>query len=160
VALTSNLWDGNVPSLGNSWEPGKSKTAAVILVNYKKCSSLHDIILEICFCIYTQVMAYEEFNGSVYNSVRLCSCDQNSKWPTFSPTIAKIEHNLIDLCYINMILFCTYPCFAISDNHRNHSYDAWLLKPITIQTGRDFILKYVSATMLSLFLSVSIWART
>ena len=33
VSLNSNLWDGNAPSLGNSWEPQKSKMAAVILVN-------------------------------------------------------------------------------------------------------------------------------
>ena len=31
--------DGNAPSLGKSWEPRKSKMAAVILVNYKMCSS-------------------------------------------------------------------------------------------------------------------------
>ena len=34
VSLNSNPWDGNAPSLGNSWEPRKSKMAAVILVNY------------------------------------------------------------------------------------------------------------------------------
>ena len=33
VSLNSNPWDGNAPSFGNSWEPGKSKIAAVILVN-------------------------------------------------------------------------------------------------------------------------------
>ena len=33
--MNSNPWDGNAPSLGNSWEPRKSKMAAVILVNYK-----------------------------------------------------------------------------------------------------------------------------
>ena len=33
VSLNSNPWDGNAPSLGNSWEPRKSKMAAVILVN-------------------------------------------------------------------------------------------------------------------------------
>ena len=31
VSLNSNPWDGNAPSLGNSWEPRKSKMAAVIL---------------------------------------------------------------------------------------------------------------------------------
>ena len=33
VSLNSNPWDGNAPSLGNSWDPRKSKMAAVILVN-------------------------------------------------------------------------------------------------------------------------------
>ena len=28
------------------------------------------------FCTYTHAMSYEEFNGTIYNSVRLCSCDQ------------------------------------------------------------------------------------
>ena len=45
VSLNSNPWDGNAPSLGNSWEPRKSKMAVVILVNYKMCSSLHYIML-------------------------------------------------------------------------------------------------------------------
>ena len=45
VSLNSNPWDGNAPSLGNSWEPRQSKMAAVILVNYKMCSSLHYIML-------------------------------------------------------------------------------------------------------------------
>ena len=70
--------------------------------------------------IIFRALAYEEFNGTDYNSVRLCSCDQNSKWPPFSPTIAKIEHNLIDLCYINIILFCPYPGFIIPLVQRNH----------------------------------------
>ena len=45
VSLNSNPWEGNAPSLGNSWEPGKFKMAAVIMVNYKMCSSLHYIRL-------------------------------------------------------------------------------------------------------------------
>ena len=45
VSLNSNPWDGNAPSLGNSWEPRKSKMAAVILINYKMCSSLYYIML-------------------------------------------------------------------------------------------------------------------
>jgi len=61
----------------------------------------HD--MNIIFFGYMHALAYEEFNGTVHNSVRLCYCDKNSKWPPFSPTIAKIEHNLIDLCYINII---------------------------------------------------------
>ena len=44
ASLNSNPWDGNAPSLGNSWEPRKSKMAAVSLVNYKMCSSLHYIM--------------------------------------------------------------------------------------------------------------------
>ena len=44
VSLNSNPWDGNASSLGNSWEPQKSKMAVVILVNYKMCSSLHYIM--------------------------------------------------------------------------------------------------------------------
>ena len=39
VSLNSSPWDGNAPSLGNSWEPRKSKMAAVILINYKMCLS-------------------------------------------------------------------------------------------------------------------------
>ena len=39
--------------------------------------------------------------------------DQDSKWPPFSPTIAKIEHNLIAFCYINMIIFCPFLYFTI-----------------------------------------------
>ena len=46
VPLNSNPLDGNALSLGNSWEPRKSKMAAVIVVNYKMCSSLHYILLE------------------------------------------------------------------------------------------------------------------
>ena len=45
VSLNSNPWDGNAPSLGNSWEPRQSKMAAVILINYKMCLSLHYIML-------------------------------------------------------------------------------------------------------------------
>ena len=45
VSLNSNPWDGNAPSLGNSWEPRKSKMAAVILIDYKMCLSLHYIML-------------------------------------------------------------------------------------------------------------------
>ena len=63
---------------------------------------------------------YEEFNGTVYNNVRLCSHDKNSKWPPFSPTIAKIEHKLIAFCYINMILFCPFLCFTISGLKRKY----------------------------------------
>ena len=33
VSLNWNPWDDNAPSLGNSWEPRKSKMAAVIVVN-------------------------------------------------------------------------------------------------------------------------------
>ena len=44
VSLNSNPWDGNAPSLGNSWERRKSKMAAVSLVNYKMCSALHYIM--------------------------------------------------------------------------------------------------------------------
>ena len=74
VSLNSNPWDGNAPSLGNSWEPRKS-----ILVNYQICSSLHYIMLGKFFCMYTHALRNEEFNGTVYNNVRLCSRDQNSK---------------------------------------------------------------------------------
>ena len=58
--------------------------------------------------MYTHALGYEELNGTVYNNVRLCPRDQNSKWPPFPSTIAKIEHNLIAFCYINMILFCPF----------------------------------------------------
>ena len=109
VSLNSNPWDGNAPSLGNSWEPRKSKMAVVILVNYK-----------MCFCMYSHALRYEEFNGAVYINVRLCSHDQHSKWPPFSPTIDKIEHNLIAYCYINMILFCPFLCFTISGLKRKY----------------------------------------
>ena len=120
VSLNSNPWDGNAPSLGNSWEPRKTKMAAVILVNYKTCSSLHYIMLGTYFCMYTHALRYEKFNGTVYNNVRICSHDQNSKWPPFSPIIAKIEHNLIAFCYINMILFCPFLCFTISGLKRKY----------------------------------------
>ena len=50
---------------------------------------LHYIMLGTYFCMYTHAFRYEEFNGTVYNNVRLCSHDQNSKWPPFSPTIAR-----------------------------------------------------------------------
>ena len=46
VSLNSNPWDGNAPSLGNSWEPRTSKMAAVILIDYKMCLSLHYIMPE------------------------------------------------------------------------------------------------------------------
>ena len=39
VSLNPNPWDCNAPSLRNSWEPQKSKMAAVILINYKMCLS-------------------------------------------------------------------------------------------------------------------------
>ena len=61
-----------------------------------------------------------KFNGTVYNNVRLCSRDQNPKWPPFSPTIAEIKHDLIDFCYINMILFCPFLCFTIPGLKRNY----------------------------------------
>ena len=83
VSLNSNPWDGNAPSFGNSWEPRKSKMAAVSLVNYKICSSLHYIMPGTYFCMYTHALRYEKFNGTVYNNVRLCSHDPNSKWPPF-----------------------------------------------------------------------------
>ena len=120
VSLNSNPWDGNAPSLGNSWEPRKSKMAAVILVNYKTCSSLHYMMLGTYICMYTHALRYEEFNGTVYSNVRLCSHDQNSKWPPFSPTIAKIEHHFIAFCYINMILFDPILCFTISGLKRKY----------------------------------------
>ena len=44
VSLNSYPWDGNALSLGNSWEPRKSKMAAVSLVNHKMGSSLHYIM--------------------------------------------------------------------------------------------------------------------
>ena len=46
VSLNSNPWDGNAPSLGNSWEPRKSKMAALILIDYKMCLSLNYIMPE------------------------------------------------------------------------------------------------------------------
>ena len=70
--------------------------------------------------MYTHALRYEEFNGTVYNNVRLCSHDQNSKWPPFSPTIAKIEHNLIAFRYVNMILFGSFLCFNISGLKRKY----------------------------------------
>ena len=73
--------------------------------------------------MYTHAFSYEEFNGTVYNNVRLCSREQNSKLPPFSPTIAKIEHNLIAFYYINMILFCPFLCFTISGLKRKYFND-------------------------------------
>ena len=35
MSLNSNPWDGNGPSLDNSWEPDTFKMVALILVNYK-----------------------------------------------------------------------------------------------------------------------------
>ena len=75
-------------------------------------------------CTYTPALRYEEFNGTVYDNVRLCSRDQNSKWPPLSPTIANIQHNLIAICYINMILFCPSLCFTFQDVKRSISTDA------------------------------------
>ena len=65
VSLNSNPWDGNAPSLDNSWEPDKYTMAAVILVSYKMCSSLHYIMLGTYFFMYKHAMAYEKFNGTV-----------------------------------------------------------------------------------------------
>ena len=45
ASFNLNPRDGNAPSLGNSWKPGKCKMVAVILVNYKMCSSLHNNML-------------------------------------------------------------------------------------------------------------------
>ena len=79
----------------------------------------------------------------------------------FYQTIAKIEHNVIDLCYINLILYCPFLRLAISGIPMNHfSTDARLLKPINIQNGRHFSRKYVRDTVLCLFLSFSIRATT
>ena len=75
VSLNSNPWDGNAPSLGNSWEPRKSKMAAVILINYKMCLSLHYIMIGTYFFMYTHALRYEEFNGTNYYNVRLCPRD-------------------------------------------------------------------------------------
>ena len=66
------------------------------------------------FFMYTLALRYDEFNGTFYNNVRLFSRDQNKKRQPFSSTIAKIDHNLIAVCYINMILFCPFLCFTIS----------------------------------------------
>ena len=51
VSLNSNPWDGSAPSLGNSWESGKSMMAAVILVNYK-IFTLHLARNIICLCTF------------------------------------------------------------------------------------------------------------
>ena len=106
---------------------------------------------------YTHALRYEEFNGTVFNNVRRCSRDQNSKWPPFSLTVAKIEHNLIPFCYINMILFFPFLCFTIS---RRISTDTRPRKPSNIQNSRHCIQTYARATILCLFLRFSIWART
>ena len=70
--------------------------AAVILVNYKMCSYLHYIMLGI---YYFYVHACFAVRGIQWNHFKIMSL-QNTKWPLFSPTIAKIEHNLIAFCYI------------------------------------------------------------
>ena len=62
--------------------------------------------------IYTHALTHEEFNGTISNNVRLCSCDQNKKWPPFSLTIARNKHNLIDFCYINVFVFVSIPLFC------------------------------------------------
>ena len=55
-----------------------------------------------------------------------------------------------------MILFCPYPCFAVHEFNETISADARQLKPINIKNGRHYIRKYVSATIVCLFLSHSI----
>ena len=111
-------------------------------------------------CMYTHALAYGEFNGAVYNNVRLCSRNKNPKWPLFSQTIAKIKHNLIDFCYINMILFCPFLFLPYQDLKVTISTDARPRKPINIQNGRHFNHKYARATILCLFLRFSIRTRT
>ena len=112
------------------------------------------------YFMYPHVLRYEEFNGTVYNNVRLCSHDQNSKWPPFSPTIAKIEHNLIAFCYINMILFCPFLVLPYQDLKGSISTDVRPRKPSNIKNCRHFNQTYARATILCLFLRFSIWART
>ena len=94
------------------------------------------------------------------NNVRLCPRDQNSTWPPFPPTIAKIEHNLIVFCYINMILFCTFLCFIISGLKRK--YFNWCPPKKTEEylKWRHFSQTDASATILCLLLRFSIRART
>ena len=149
--LNSNPLDGSALSLGNLWEPRTSKMAAVIF--YTTSCLDHN------FGMHTHAFAYEEFNGPVYNNVRLCSRDHNSKWPPFSPTIVKIELNWIELSYINMTLFCPF-LFWPYQEFKTISTDARLLKLINIQDGRYLKKEYARATILCLFLSLSVWART
>jgi len=85
--------------------------------------------------MYTHALRYEEFNGTVYNNVRLCPGVQNSKWPPFPPTIAKIEHNLIAFWYINMILFCLFLCLPYQDLKGSVSTDVRPRKPSNIQNS-------------------------
>ena len=40
---------------------------------------------------YTHALAFEEFNGTISNDVRLCSCDNNSKWSPCYVIIAQAE---------------------------------------------------------------------
>ena len=92
-------------------DPGKLRNVFIFILRHAR---------NIICIMYSHVSRYEEFNGTVYNNVRLCSHDQNSKWPPFSPILAKIEHNLIAFCYINMILFCPFLCFTISGLNREY----------------------------------------
>ena len=88
----------------------------------------------------------------------IMSRDQNSIWPPMSPIIAKIEHNLIVFCSINMILFCPFLCFTMSGLKRKYFNSP--RKPSNIQNGRRFNQTYARATILCLFLGFGIWART
>ena len=100
-------------------EPGNVWPSKVFLIT--KCVHLYTTSCQEHNCfMHTHALRYEEFNGIVYNNVRLCSHDQNSKWPPFSPTIPKLEHNLIAFCYISMILFCPFLCFTISGLKRKY----------------------------------------
>ena len=86
--------------------------------------------------MYSHALRYEEFTGTVYNNVRLCPRDQNSKCPPFPPTIAKIEYNFIAFCYINIIFsFVHSYILPYQDLKGGISTDVRPRKPGNIQNG-------------------------
>ena len=77
-------------------------------------------------------LACEAFSGTISNNVRLCSRDQNSKWQPSSQKIANIEHNFIDLCCVDIILFVAIRMFC----HMRNSAE-----PLSMMSAYDTIIQ-------------------
>ena len=116
VSLNSNPWEGNAPPLDNSWEPGKSKMAAVILVNYTVFIFTLQHAKNIILVIWHMRNSMDPF---LIISLH------------FHRQIAKILHNLIDLCYIGMICVCPFLYYCHIENSTKQFPMIW--KPTNIK---------------------------
>ena len=117
------------------------KTAAVILVNDKMCSSLHYSMLGTYFRRLTACWN-EEYDPflMMFDYIHVTNIQNGHH---FHQQLAKMTHNLIDICYIDMFYLFILLGFVNQENTEQfpmmHTYKNQLIVKMAVILAEDFV---------------------